>query len=56
LQGYRGDEVSRDGIYTTTGAFDGDDLLGVYTLTFQARDYTGQFSSEIVRTITLVEE
>ena len=51
--GYRGDEVENDGIYSITGIFDSDDELGDYTITFYAEDFAGNESDSITHIITL---
>ncbi len=51
--GYRGDAVAGDGIYSITGVFDSDDLLGPYTLTFQIEDWVGNKSIPQIHIIHL---
>jgi len=51
--GYRGDAVAGDGVYSITGVFDSDDLLGPYTLTFQIEDWVGNKSVPLVHIIRL---
>ncbi len=45
-QGYRGDLTANDGVYSITGVFDPDDLLGNYILIFWAEDLAGNRSSD----------
>ena len=52
-QGYRGDVVANDGIYSITAAFDNRQPLGDYELTFWAEDLAGNKSESLVYKITL---
>ncbi len=52
-QGYRGDQVANDGIYSIAAAFDNDQPLGDYELTFWAEDLAGNRSESLVYKITL---
>jgi hypothetical protein len=51
--GWRGDAVAGDGIYSITGIFDLNQPLGDYELTFYARDYAGNMSGRVTRILTL---
>ncbi|MBN1559766.1 hypothetical protein JW998_05920 [candidate division KSB1 bacterium] len=51
--GWRGDENAGDGIYSITGIFDPAQPLGLYELTFYARDFVGNSSERVTRMITL---
>ncbi len=51
--GYRGDLAANDGVFTITGVFDNDDLLGDYTLGFQVEDMVGNKSVETFHTVSL---
>ena len=52
-QGYRGDLVANDGIYSITAAFDSEQPLGDYELIFWAEDLAGNKSESLVYKITL---
>ncbi len=52
-QGYRGDLVANDGIFSITAAFDKYQPLGDYELTFWAEDLAGNKSESLVYKITL---
>jgi len=52
-QGYRGDLVANDGIFSITAAFDKNQPLGDYELTFWAEDLAGNKSESLVFIITL---
>ncbi|MBN2411839.1 hypothetical protein JXQ31_09105 [candidate division KSB1 bacterium] len=52
-QGYRGDLVANDGIYSIAAAFDSEQPLGDYELVFWAEDLAGNRSESLVYKITL---
>lgn len=54
--GYRGDVKVNDGIYSIRGVFDSGNLLGEYTLGFQAEDLVGNRSAEIFYNVTLKDD
>lgn len=51
--GWRGDKVAGDGVYSITGIFDPNQPLGDYELTFYAEDFAGNVSARVTRIITL---
>ena len=51
--GWRGDKVAGDGVYSITGIFDPNQPLGNYELTFYAEDFAGNVSERITRIVTL---
>ncbi len=52
--GYRGDVTANDGVYSIRGVFDSGNLLGEYTLGFQAEDLVGNQSVEVFYKVTLI--
>ncbi len=55
-QGYRGDLVAGDGIFSITGFFNSPQPLGDYLLTFYAQDLAGNTSENITYIITLKDD
>ncbi|NIA28461.1 MAG: hypothetical protein GWP06_00945 [Actinobacteria bacterium] len=55
-QGYRGDQIAGDGIYSITGLFDPTQPLGDYLLTFYAHDLAGNISENVTYIITLKDD
>mgnify|MGYP001190451995 CR=1 FL=1 len=54
--GYRGDVAANDGVYSIRGVFDSGNLLGEYTLGFQAEDLVGNRTTEIFYKVTLIDD
>ena len=54
-QGYRGDRVANDGIYSITIFFESEKPVGEYVLSFYARDKVGNLSAKVRRTINLAK-
>ncbi len=54
--GYRGDITANDGVYSIRGVFDSGNLLGEYTLGFQAEDLVGNRTEEVFYKVTLIDD
>ncbi|NLP10558.1 hypothetical protein GX408_09205 [bacterium] len=54
--GYRGDVTANDGVYSIRGVFDSGNLLGEYTLGFQAEDLVGNRTEEIFYKVMLIDD
>lgn len=55
-EGYRGDQIAGDGIYSITGLFDPTQPLGDYLLTFYSEDLAGNVSEKTTYIITLKDD